>query len=143
MMNEIVSGIGGISIYSSNARRLAEWYHTHFGIECEYNEIEDAYYHEFYQRDYNESSKITRLIWAIRQQSEGSSQSRQFFMVSYRVEDLDQFLSRVKSSGVAVLKVEDRQYARLAWIEDLDGNRLELFQDKALLSPPEDIAPSY
>lgn len=142
-MTEIVSGIVGISIYSPNARRLAEWFHTHFGVECEYNEAEDAYYHEFYQRDYYESSKITRLIWSIRQQSEGSSQSRQSFMVSYRVEDLDQFLERFKVSGVAVLKIEDRPNARLAWIEDLDGNRLELFQDKALLSPPEDVAPSY
>lgn len=142
-MSEIVYGISGIIIYSANARRLAEWYHTHFGIECEYNETEDSYYHEFYQRDYYESSKITRLIWAIRQQSEGSLKSRQAFLVSYRVEDLDQFLNRLKSSGVAVLKVEDRQNARLAWIEDPDGNRLELFQDKALLAPPEDIAPSY
>lgn len=140
-MSEIVCGISGIIIYSSNARRLAEWYHTHFGIECEYNDAEDAYFHEFYQRDYYESSNITRIIWAIRQ-SEGSLKSRQAF-VSYRVEDLDQFLNRLKSSGIAVLKVEDRQNAKLAWIEDPDGNRLELFQDKALLAPPEDIAPSY
>jgi predicted enzyme related to lactoylglutathione lyase len=142
-MSEIVDGISGITIYSPNARRLAEWYHTHFGIECEYNDAEDAYYHEFYQRDYYESGKITRITWAIRQQNEISVKSPQAFLVSYRVEDLDQFLNRLKFSGVAVLKVEDRQNAKLAWIDDQDGNRLELFQDKALLAPPEDIAPSY
>ena len=142
-MSEIVAGIAGIVIYSQNARRLAEWYHAHFGIECEYDDSEDAYYHEFYQRDYYDSSIITRLIWAIRQEGEGSLKSRQAFMVSYRVEDLDQFLNRLKSSDVAIVKVEDRQNARLAWIEDPDGNLFELFQDKALLSPPEDIGSGY
>ena len=142
-MSQLVGGIGGIVIYSPNARRLAEWYHTHLGFECEYNEVEDAYYHEFYQRDYSESSVISRLIWSIRQQSEGSVKSDQAFMVSYRVEDLDQFLNKLKSSGIVAVKVEDHPHARLAWIEDPEGNRLELFQDKALLSPPEDIGQAY
>ena len=55
------------------------------------------------------------------------------FMVNYRVKDLDAVLAALRREGAKVdPKVEDFPYGRFAWIVDLDGNRVELWEPPAL-----------
>ena len=50
-------------------------------------------------------------------------------MVNYIVDDLDALLDRLKQEGVKIdAKRMDESYGRFAWIYDLDGNKIELWQ---------------
>ena len=50
-------------------------------------------------------------------------------MLNLRVDDLDAVLERLRTLGVVIdPKREDYDYGRFAWINDLEGNRVELWQ---------------
>jgi predicted enzyme related to lactoylglutathione lyase len=50
-------------------------------------------------------------------------------MVNYIVDDLDALLGRLKQEGVKIdAKRMNESYGRFAWIYDLDGNKIELWQ---------------
>ena len=47
----------------------------------------------------------------------------------YIVDDMDALLDRLKQEGVTIdAKRMDESYGRFAWIYDLDGNKIELWQ---------------
>ncbi len=51
------------------------------------------------------------------------------FMINYIVDDMDALLDRLKLEGVKIdAKRMDESYGRFAWIYDLDGNKIELWQ---------------
>jgi predicted enzyme related to lactoylglutathione lyase len=51
------------------------------------------------------------------------------FMLNYRVDDLDGLLKALREEGVEIdPRREDYDYGRFAWIKDLDGNRIELWE---------------
>jgi glyoxylase I family protein len=51
------------------------------------------------------------------------------FMVNYIVDDMDALLDRLKEEGVKIdAKRVNESYGRFAWIYDLDGNKIELWQ---------------
>jgi predicted enzyme related to lactoylglutathione lyase len=50
-------------------------------------------------------------------------------MLNYIVDDLDALLDRLKQEGVKIdPKRMNESYGRFAWIYDLDGNKIELWQ---------------
>ena len=50
-------------------------------------------------------------------------------MINYRVDDLETLLTKLQAEGVWIdPKRDDSEYGRFAWICDVDGNRLELWQ---------------
>ena len=49
-------------------------------------------------------------------------------MVNYRVENMDELLEALKAEGVEIVKREDGDYGKFAWIVDPDGNRIELWE---------------
>ncbi len=56
---------------------------------------------------------------------EGAQQA----MVNFRVDDLDGLLEQLAAAGVRIdPKRDDHEYGRFAWIWDLEGNRVELWQ---------------
>ena len=58
--------------------------------------------------------------------------SRATFMINYNVDDLDALLDRLKEEGVKIdAKRMNESYGRFAWIYDLDGNKIELWQPSA------------
>ena len=51
---------------------------------------------------------------------------------NYIVDDLDALLGRLKREGVKIdAKRMDESYGRFAWIYDVDGNKIELWQPTA------------
>jgi predicted enzyme related to lactoylglutathione lyase len=53
----------------------------------------------------------------------------QEMMVNFRVDDLDGLVARLAYAGVRIdPKREDSDYGRFAWIRDLGGNRVELWE---------------
>ncbi len=124
------AGIGGVFIYANNPATLADWYRDYLGIECEHNEAERAYYHEFLHRDYADGARVRRTVWAILPRKPGADVTGQVFMINYRVANLEKFIEHLRARGIAIEKVEDYDYGRFAWITDPEGNRMELFEDK-------------
>jgi predicted enzyme related to lactoylglutathione lyase len=54
------------------------------------------------------------------------------FMINYIVDDLDALLDRLREEGVKIdPKRMNESYGRFAWIYDLDGNKIELWQPSA------------
>jgi len=50
-------------------------------------------------------------------------------MINYRVENLVELLKVIKEEGVEeVGKMEEYEYGKFAWIMDLDGNKIELWE---------------
>ena len=51
------------------------------------------------------------------------------FMVNYIVDDLDALLDRIKKEGEkSDAKRMNESFGRFAWIDDLDGKKIELWQ---------------
>ena len=52
-------------------------------------------------------------------------------MLDFAVDDLDAFVARLQSKGVAILGRDDSDPSgRFAWILDPDGTKIELWQAK-------------
>ena len=120
------TGIGGVFIRSADPEALYRWYERHLGL----------------RRD---GDTAVVLRWA----DDGASGSTVFaifpadttyfgpggqsFMVNIRVHDLDGLLARLAAEGVTIdPRRENFPYGRFAWIVDLDGNRVELWEPPAL-----------
>jgi predicted enzyme related to lactoylglutathione lyase len=53
-------------------------------------------------------------------------------MINYRVRNLDRLLERLTSAGVRqVDTLEEYVYGRFAWVLDVEGNRVELWEPPA------------
>ncbi len=121
-MARVVS-IGGVFLRARDPEALRAWYADNLGLAF----------------DDTGSVLIVRhgagdaAIWnAFERNTEYFGPSGQAAMVNYRVDDLDELVAVLESRGIALVKaVEDGPYGRFAWIDDPEGNRLELWQ------PPE------
>jgi predicted enzyme related to lactoylglutathione lyase len=52
-------------------------------------------------------------------------------MINYRVRDLEAMLAQLRRLGVADGKVAEEFNGRFSWINDPEGNRIELWEPKA------------
>jgi predicted enzyme related to lactoylglutathione lyase len=124
-----VYGIGGVFIYSTDPKLLAEWYALHFGIEFENDEKDGNFWMLFYSRDDHDPSKRTSTVFAIMPAKTSLGSQRGEYMINYKVDDLQGFVEQLKSRGVSAEPVEDDgQNGRFTWINDPEGNRIELYQ---------------
>jgi predicted enzyme related to lactoylglutathione lyase len=123
-----IDGIGGVFIYSNDAKALSNWYAHHFGIHLETYEEGKVYGTEFKYRRLGDSSKIDSTVFSITQSKVTLGPERREAVVNYRVRDLAAFLEQLKADGIEIEKTEDFDYGRFAWIKDPEGNRIELYQ---------------
>ena len=55
--------------------------------------------------------------------------SEKQFMINYQVENLLELLPVLRAEGVHVFdKIEESEFGKFAWIMDLEGNKIELWQ---------------
>jgi predicted enzyme related to lactoylglutathione lyase len=132
-----VTGLGGVFLRARDPKALMAWYATHLGVtpggfggvnfiwnECEQPEGEGMTVLSFFPLD-------TAYFGPTRQPA----------MINFRVDDLDQLLAQLRAAGVTIdPKREDHDYGRFAWINDIEGNRVELWQPlKVSRRPPDDF----
>jgi predicted enzyme related to lactoylglutathione lyase len=61
--------------------------------------------------------------------------SQSSFMINFRVENLDELLKALREEGVDVAeKAEDYDYGKFGWVMDPEGNRVELWEPKTVIS---------
>ena len=125
-----VEGIGGVFIESDDAARLAKWYGDVLGIEMEGNPEEGGFYHAFWTRDPQTSIRRENPVFAINQSKEPSTKKGTGLTINFRVDNLDSFLDQMREKKVEIdEKILVWERGKHAWIHDLDGNRIELYEE--------------
>jgi catechol 2,3-dioxygenase-like lactoylglutathione lyase family enzyme len=121
-----ILGIGGIFFKSANRDQMREWYSKHLGLA---DKGEGAM---LPWREHDDAQKEHVTVWSVFPASTDYFAPSQPFMVNYIVDDLDALLDRLKQEGVKIdPKRMNESYGRFAWIYDLDGNKIELWQPSA------------
>ena len=122
-----IAQIGGVFIYSSDASALAEWYREIFDIPYDYTAEFNAFYYSFYYSD--EEGNKRYLAWSILQSKEPPAHQPKAYCINYRVNDLEAFVSHLKTNGIEIKGIEEYPEGKFAWISDPDGNYIELWED--------------
>lgn len=120
-----ITGIGGVFFKSRNDRAaLVAWYEKHLGMQLE--SFGGAVLR--WPDDPAEDKGLT--VWHVAEKgSEWFSPSDSPFMINYRVDNLEEMIAQLKADGVEVLSgPESHQNGKFAWILDLDGNKVELWE---------------
>jgi predicted enzyme related to lactoylglutathione lyase len=125
----MIDGIGGAFLFSNDTKRLSRWYRDCLGMVPEGEDTEcNSIYRSFEYRDL-ENPEIKRTIaWAIIPANDDINGKPRTGQINYRVKNLAETLSHLKSKGVAVEKTEEYPYGKFAWIKDPDGNQIELWE---------------
>jgi glyoxylase I family protein len=114
-----VTGIGGVFFRAKDPKALGEWYEKHlgvFGMNAQYE-------------PWTQQAGPTVFMPFADDTKYFGSKSQQF-MINFRVEDLDGMLKQLKADNVKIVKDVEEQagVGRFAHIEDLEGNRIELWE---------------
>jgi catechol 2,3-dioxygenase-like lactoylglutathione lyase family enzyme len=122
-----ILGIGGVFFKSANRDQMREWYSKHLGLADKGAGVMLPW------RERDDPQKEHVTVWTVFPTStDYFDPSHAPFMVNYIVDDLDALLDRLKQEGVKIdAKRMNESYGRFAWIYDLDGNKIELWQPSA------------
>ena len=127
-----VVGIGGVFFKAADQRKTREWYATHLGLADGGQGV------MFPWRERDDPQKEHFTVWsAFPSNTDYFSTSPAPFMVNYIVDDLDALLGRLQREGVKIdPKRMNESYGRFAWIYDLDGNKIELWEPAKATAKP-------
>ena len=124
-----VTGIGGVFFQSQgDSAALAAWYQEHLGLP----RADFGGSILFWSEDARADGGLT--VWHLADHdSEWFRPSRAPFMINYRVDDLEEMLTDLRAAGVEVVQgPESHPNGDFAWILDPEGNKVELWQPKAM-----------
>jgi glyoxylase I family protein len=118
---EKVLGFGGFFFRARDPSRLSDWYRDHLGIDpvpgdydgpCWKQEAGDTVFAPF--------EEITEYF----------GDREKSFMLNFRVRDLDRMIAQLEARGVEVRRDPDAPYpnGRFAWLNDPEGNPIELWE---------------
>ena len=121
-----VTGVGGVFVRSADPQRLSAWYRDHLGFPLGEYGVTFAWKDEV-----PEGTGMT--TWsAFPETTKYFGAEPRDVMLNYRVDDLDALLEQLAAAGVWIdPKRDDASYGKFAWIQDCDGNRIELWQPLA------------
>jgi catechol 2,3-dioxygenase-like lactoylglutathione lyase family enzyme len=122
-----ILGIGGVFFKSANSDQMREWYSKHLGIADKGGGAMLPW------REHDDPQKEHVTAWTVFPASTNYfDPGHASFMINYIVDDLDALLDRLQQEGVKIdAKRMNASYGRFAWIYDLDGNKVELWQPAA------------
>ena len=114
-----ITGLGGVFIKSKDNKKLSQWYVDTLGVPTNENGV----------CEFKEEGKGRFSIFHIfSNDDEYFKPSNSSAMINFRVDNLDSVLNRFKKDGVKVYPdIEEETYGRFGWIEDSDGNKVELW----------------
>lgn len=123
-----VTGIGGVFFKAKNVPALKDWYRDRLGFRT------TEWGASFIWNDVDPSVKSTgRTEWSpFKETTEYFNPGTEPFMINYRVHDLTQLIDMLRSEGVQIAGgVDDTDYGKFAWIMDIDGRKVELWEPPA------------
>jgi predicted enzyme related to lactoylglutathione lyase len=121
-----ITGIGGVFLKTktTDPKELAAWYQKHLGMPLE------AWGGAAlrWPKDPAEDKGVTAWHLAAKD-SDWFNPSSSSFMINYRVDNLEEMLSKLKADGIEISKgLEHHENGKFAWIMDPDGNKVELWE---------------
>jgi|GEM_PF-110272 len=134
-----IKGIGGAFIFSHRPKQLAEWYTRYLGMEFEADDVYESIYHTFLTgTEESKNCKIVTSFSIIKAQHQFTRKipddepdlmyGDQPFMINFRASNLTQLVGKLKDIGIRIIKQEEEEHGHFVWLRDLDGNRVELFE---------------
>ena len=123
-----VTGIGGVFVRSKDPKALGAWYREHLGLN-----IEEWGGVAFRWATAENPTGVGTTIWSpFKDDTFHYVPGTASYMINFRVHDLSSLLAALRSEGCTVdAKVEESEYGKFGWVQDPEGNRIELWQ------PPE------
>ncbi len=121
-----ITGIGGIFFKSNNLEDMQAWYKEKLGFNMEDGTV------SFPRRGNDNPDQHGKTVWSIfPQNTEYFNPGGSSFMVNYIVDNLDEFIKVIEQRGIKLSgSIEEYDYGRFAWIQDPDGNKIELWEPK-------------
>jgi catechol 2,3-dioxygenase-like lactoylglutathione lyase family enzyme len=122
-----ILGIGGVFFKSANRDQMREWYSKHLGLADKGQGAMLPW------REHDEPQKEHVTVWTVfPATTDYFGPNHPQFMINYIVDDMDALLDRLKQEGVKIdANRMNESYGSFAWIYDLDGNKIELWQPSA------------
>lgn len=117
-MGKII-GIGGIFMKSPDVKKLAKWYKETLNINME---------------DWGTTFPISQIkdkemqVFSVFPADTKYINTSQSYMINWMVDDLDALILDLKAKKIEIIGNEASDYGKFAWINDCDGNKLELWQ---------------
>ena len=120
-----VTGIGGIFFYTDNPTKTKEWYTKNLGLDI--NEWGST---SFESRNIIKPDEINSLQWTpFKKGDEYFSPSKKDFMINYRVQNIEEFVIKLKENGVTILdSIATYDYGKFVHILDTEDNKIELWE---------------
>lgn len=121
-----VTGIGGVFFKSKDPKALSAWYKEHLGLALE--PWGGAILR--WPADTAEDKGLT--VWnTAEKDTKWFAPSESSFMINYRVDDMEGLLNNLRKADVKILQgPEFHENGSFAWIMDIDGNKVELWEPK-------------
>ena len=119
-----VTGIGGIFFKCKDPKKVKEWYQKHLGLDT------NDYGASFEWFEGSDSKKKAMTQWTpFSETTKYFDPSTKEFMINYRVENLEALVEELKKEGVTILdNIESYDYGKFVHIQDLEGNKIELWE---------------
>ncbi len=114
-----VTGLGGIFYKVADTEATKAWYQENLGVGGEWGAMFP------FKKDDPEGFT---LLSPFKAATDYFAPSEAPFMINLRVDDLDGMIADLAAKGVPILGRQDEDYGRFAWILDLDGIKVELWQ---------------
>jgi catechol 2,3-dioxygenase-like lactoylglutathione lyase family enzyme len=119
-----VVGVGGVFFRATDPAGLREWYIEHLGLEPA-----PQGHVAFMWRQLADPTQAGFTVWSLfPDATEYFGPAGKQFMINYIVADLEATLERLDRAGVSAIRREEQPFGKFAWVEDPEGNRLELWE---------------
>ncbi len=125
-----VKGVGGAFILSEDPQRLATWYRDVMGLRLEPHSGGKGFYRVFSTRDPETSVLRANPVFAIQPSADKLAAHGRGFIINLRVDDLAKFLDQLQERGISAEPVVADPYGLFSAVADLDGNRIELYEER-------------
>jgi glyoxylase I family protein len=117
---EKVTGIGGLFFRARDAEALGRWYQEHLGVTLTPTSYDES--------PWQQEAGPTAFA-PFPEATDYFGNSKQVWMVNFRVRDLDAMAAQLRAAGIAI-DVDPQHYpnGRFARLHDPEGNPIELWQ---------------
>jgi len=123
-----VTGIGGVFFKADDPESLGQWYADNLGIMGAGQGV------NFFWRLVDKADHYGMTVWSLFELGSDYFGDRdQDYMINYRVDNLAMLLETLALAGIPEVKPREHyEYGDFAWIEDPEGNRIELWQSSSI-----------
>lgn len=113
-----VLGIGGVFFRAKDGAALKDWYARVLGLNIA----------QWGSAMFANPTLGFQQLAPFGQDTTHFAPSTADYMLNLIVDDMDGMIARIEAAGETMLKREDHEYGRFAWLMDPNGVKLELWQ---------------